>query len=83
LIGDYGRVLWTDEDDNYVAAAGSGGYQDFTENIERNISSIESVYPLMIYDNVDSGNDTIYGNGERDVIIGGGGLLGEFLLCSF
>jgi Ca2+-binding RTX toxin-like protein len=78
IIGDYGRIQWVDESNTIVAIAGLGGYGDATDDIERSIYSIEVVHPPAETDNLDSGSDILYGNGERDVLIGGSGLVGEF-----
>jgi Ca2+-binding RTX toxin-like protein len=78
LIGDYGRIQWADESNIIVATAGLGGYGDATDDLERSIFSIEVVYPSAERNNYDSGIDVLYGNGERDVLIGGSGLGGEF-----
>lgn len=77
LFGDYGRVFWIDEVGNEVARVGGGGYDDFTDGEVRQIHRIEAVYPpsAIRYNDSEliSGNDTIYGNEARDVIIGCGG----------
>jgi Ca2+-binding RTX toxin-like protein len=78
LIGDYGRIQWADESNTIVAVQGLGGYGDATDDLERSIFSIEAVYPSAEINNYDSGIDVLYGNGERDVLIGGSGLGGEF-----
>lgn len=78
LIGDYGIVLWIDDDGVVVARAGGGGYGDFTDDEERNIYRVKSLYPFPAFtNNYDSGSDRIDGNGNRDVIFGSGGLLDE------
>jgi hypothetical protein len=82
LIGDYGQILWRDESGVTVARHGGGGYGDFTDNTLRHPHLIESLYPPLITNYVptnsfDSGSDIIHGNGERDIIFGSGGALGE------
>ena len=69
---------WVDESGSIVAIAGGGGYGDSTDDVERNANSIDAVYPLG---DVDSGNDTLRGNGERDFIAGGAGAIGEWDCC--
>ena len=78
LIGDYGRVFWEDENGTEVARVGGGGYGDYTDGEVRQIRRIEVVFPPPeIRNDTDfdlaAGNDTILGNGARDVIFGGGG----------
>lgn len=77
LIGDYGHISWRDESGDEVARVGGGGYLDRSDGVERNISRIESFYPNLSINNLDSGSDKLYGNTKRDVLIGGGGDLDE------
>ena len=77
LIGDYGHVKWVDESGTVVARQGGGGYGDFTDNTLRNIHLVESLYPPLITNNFDSGNDLIHGNEKRDIIFGSGGAVDE------
>ena len=75
LIGDYGRVFWIDEAENEVGRVGGGGYDDYNDGVIRQINRIEAVYPppAINYDDhpeLMSSNDTISGNGARDVIVG-------------
>lgn len=67
LIGDFGRVFWSNETGAEVARAGGGGYGDFTDGMVRQIRQIVAV------DGGDSGNDIIYGHEGRDAIFGCGG----------
>jgi len=75
LFGDYGEVLWFDEDGVVVARVGGGGYGDFTDGEVRQISQVRGIFPPVDINYLDSGNDTIYGNADRDVIFGCGGEL--------
>ena len=85
LIGDYGRIFWLDEEGNEVARSGGGGFGDYTDGVVRSIHMIEVVYPPWHMNGIhtnhfDSGNDTIYGNAEKDIIFGCGGELGKIFL---
>lgn len=79
LFGDYGEIIWTNEEDEVVARAGGGGYGDFTDGEERSTRRIMAVYPNTPVDTYTSENDQlsqsdeIFGNGARDIILGCGG----------
>ena len=73
LFGDYGLVSYIDEDGNEVARIGGGGYGDSTDNVIRSVHRIQAVYPPFSTNNFGSGNDTVYGNGARDILFGCGG----------
>lgn len=59
LVGDYGQVVWLDDDDVEVARSGGGGYGDFNDGRVRSISRIEVVYPPLEINSFDSGDDDI------------------------
>jgi len=79
LIGDYGLVKWINDDGQVVARSGGGGYNDFTDGIERSIHQIIAEYPELYQYSASGDNgllsrsDVIIGNNARDVIIGCGG----------
>lgn len=75
LFGDYGEVIWYNKDGEAVARVGGGGYGDFTDGDVRQINKISGRNPPTDINNLDSGNDKIYGNADQDVIFGGGGQL--------
>ena len=79
LFGDYGEVLWFGEDGVVVARVGGGGYGDFTDGAVRQIGQVRGIFPPVDINysdsGLDSGNDTIHGNADRDVIFGCGGEL--------
>ena len=77
MIGDYGILQWRDEFGNIVARQGGAGYGDFTDDTVRNLHHIEALYPPLIQNNFDSGNDIIHGNKNRDIIFGCGGAVDE------
>ena len=75
MFGDYGEVIWYNTDGEVVARVGGGGYGDLTDGKVRQINQISGIFPPTDINNLDSGNDTIYGNADKDVIFGGGGQL--------
>ena len=91
MIGDYGEIFWVDREGGNASRAGGGGYGDYTDGVVRSIKNILVVYPpedvnygesaydadYMFNLPLTSGNDTIYGNGARDVIFGCGGEHGK------
>lgn len=73
LFGDYGEVIWYNNNGDVVARAGGGGYGDFTDGEVRLIGHVRGLFPPVNVNVMDSGNDTINGHEDRDVIFGGGG----------
>jgi hypothetical protein len=73
LFGDYGEVAWYSNDGNMVARVGGGGYGDFTDGVVRQITHVRGMFPPVNMNFMDSGNDIMNGNEDRDFIFGGGG----------
>ena len=62
----------------------SGGYWDFMDDEDRSVHLIESLYPPLFTNGIetnsfDSGSDIIHGNAAQDIIFGSGGALGKIL----
>ena len=64
LFGDYGEVIWYKKDGEVVARVGGGRYGDLTDGKVRQINQISGIFPPTDINNLDSGNDTIYGNAD-------------------
>jgi Ca2+-binding RTX toxin-like protein len=66
IFGDRGRVLFLDGD-RVVAAIGHAGPGDFTDGVIRPVTLAFTEYPAI------GGDDTIFGNQGRDLLLGGAG----------